>query len=100
MYAIMVHPVTLQPGYRVDGVIINKVHPDGTFDAHGGVWLGRGCNQADVVLYDDDGNPIDPAMLSPPISETEKLRQQLAMQDAVLQELLFSIIPMMIGGEL
>ena len=37
----------------------------------------------------------------PPVSETEKLRQQLEMQDAVLQELLFSVIPMLLqGGEL
>ncbi len=87
----------LLPGF--DGrseVAITAVHNDGSYDYKGDRCDGYGSYQP---LYDESGNAVQPALT--PISETERLRQQLAIQDAVLEELLFFIIPTMLqGGEL
>lgn len=71
MYIMLINPTTLQPK-RVD-IVISAVYDDGSFDVTSGAVQGR----LSCPVYDDAGSVINPASLSPPMSETALLKAQV-----------------------
>ena len=96
LYIIAPHPI-VEGTIRVENAVVIKVHDDGTYDAKGESWFQAHCNPELCKVYDESGNKVMPAVLTPAPS-AEALQMQLLETQAALATMYETLAAIVTGG--